>query len=137
MDDLVTEPAPHRALKPNSDKVYQDTTVKFLVASLKGWAFCRDNADGSTVSTKQPEGKAYPNEFVQKAADLLKSQGSTSPRQTFEPATITLHPAGGAWAFMTRGTGRSVDGGTPVRVASPRRPVHAHRCSGRVVPPDP
>ncbi|GGK37596.1 ABC transporter substrate-binding protein [Nocardia camponoti] len=27
------------------DKAYQDQTVKFLVASLKGWAFCRDNLD--------------------------------------------------------------------------------------------
>jgi NitT/TauT family transport system substrate-binding protein len=30
--------------KLQSDKAYQDTTVKFLTASLKGWAFCRDNA---------------------------------------------------------------------------------------------
>ncbi|MEU4417892.1 ABC transporter substrate-binding protein [Nocardia salmonicida] len=27
------------------DSTYQDQTVKFLVASLKGWAFCRDNLD--------------------------------------------------------------------------------------------
>jgi NitT/TauT family transport system substrate-binding protein len=27
-----------------SDKAYQDTTVKFVQASLRGWAFCRDNA---------------------------------------------------------------------------------------------
>jgi NitT/TauT family transport system substrate-binding protein len=27
------------------DKAYQDTTVKFIEASLKGWAFCRDNAE--------------------------------------------------------------------------------------------
>jgi NitT/TauT family transport system substrate-binding protein len=27
-----------------SDKAYQDTTVKFIEASLRGWAFCRDNA---------------------------------------------------------------------------------------------
>ena len=26
------------------DKAYQDTTVKFIEASLRGWAFCRDNA---------------------------------------------------------------------------------------------
>jgi NitT/TauT family transport system substrate-binding protein len=30
--------------KLQSDTAYQDTTVKFLTASLKGWAFCRDNA---------------------------------------------------------------------------------------------
>ncbi|MFC4949654.1 ABC transporter substrate-binding protein [Pseudonocardia sp. GCM10023141] len=27
-----------------SDPAYQDTTVKFIAASLKGWAYCRDNA---------------------------------------------------------------------------------------------
>jgi NitT/TauT family transport system substrate-binding protein len=27
-----------------SDKAYQDTAVKFLKASMKGWIFCRDNA---------------------------------------------------------------------------------------------
>jgi NitT/TauT family transport system substrate-binding protein len=26
------------------DKAYQETTVKFLAASVKGWAYCRDNA---------------------------------------------------------------------------------------------
>ncbi len=29
--------------KLQNDKAYQDTTVKFLTASLKGWAYCRDN----------------------------------------------------------------------------------------------
>lgn len=37
------------ALWANTDKLgdtaYQEQTVKFLVASLKGWAFCRDNLD--------------------------------------------------------------------------------------------
>jgi len=28
-----------------SDKTYQDTTVKFLTATLKGWIFCRDNPE--------------------------------------------------------------------------------------------
>jgi NitT/TauT family transport system substrate-binding protein len=28
-----------------SDKAYQDQTVKFLQASFKGWAFCRDNPE--------------------------------------------------------------------------------------------
>ncbi|HST84347.1 MAG TPA: ABC transporter substrate-binding protein [Kineosporiaceae bacterium] len=27
------------------DKTYQDTTVKFIEASLKGWAYCRDNLE--------------------------------------------------------------------------------------------
>ena len=31
--------------KLQNDKAYQDTTVKFLQASFKGWAFCRDNAE--------------------------------------------------------------------------------------------
>ncbi|RZS91088.1 NitT/TauT family transport system substrate-binding protein [Motilibacter rhizosphaerae] len=29
--------------KLKSDSAYQDTTVKFIAASIKGWAFCRDN----------------------------------------------------------------------------------------------
>ena len=28
-----------------SDPAYQDTAVKFLKASIKGWAYCRDNAE--------------------------------------------------------------------------------------------
>jgi NitT/TauT family transport system substrate-binding protein len=31
--------------KLESDKAYQDQTVKFLQASFKGWIFCRDNAE--------------------------------------------------------------------------------------------
>jgi len=31
--------------KLQSDKAYQDTTVKFLTASFKGWAYCRDNPE--------------------------------------------------------------------------------------------
>lgn len=138
--------------KLDTDKAYQDTAVKFLAASLKGWAFCRDNADkcrdivvakgsklgkshqawqmnevnkliwpspsgvgvldeaawkstvttalttknadGATVLTKQPEGKAYTNEYVQKAVDLLKSQGVDVTGAAFKPATITLNPGG-------------------------------------------
>ncbi len=38
------------------DKAYQDTTTKFLKASMKGWAYCRDNA--------------------QKCADLVVAKGS-------------------------------------------------------------
>jgi NitT/TauT family transport system substrate-binding protein len=37
------------AVWANTDKLkdptYQDTTVKFLAGSMKGWAFCRDNAE--------------------------------------------------------------------------------------------
>ena len=32
------------AKKLKSDKTYQDTTTKFLTASLQGWIYCRDNA---------------------------------------------------------------------------------------------
>ena len=39
-----------------SDKAYQGTTTKFLKASMKGWAYCRDNA--------------------QKCADLVVAKGS-------------------------------------------------------------
>ena len=39
-----------------SDKAYQDTTTKFLKASMKGWIYCRDNA--------------------QKCADLVVTKGS-------------------------------------------------------------
>src|SRR5215217_2121401 len=31
--------------KLESDTAYQDTTVKFLTAAMKGWVFCRDNAE--------------------------------------------------------------------------------------------
>ena len=31
--------------KLQSDKAYQDQTVKFLTASFKGWAYCRDNPE--------------------------------------------------------------------------------------------
>jgi NitT/TauT family transport system substrate-binding protein len=31
--------------KLQNDKAYQDTTVKFLTASFKGWAYCRDNPE--------------------------------------------------------------------------------------------
>ena len=28
-----------------SDAAYKDTAIKFVAASLQGWAFCRDNVD--------------------------------------------------------------------------------------------
>jgi NitT/TauT family transport system substrate-binding protein len=31
--------------KLEGDQAYQDTTVKFLTAALKGWVFCRDNPE--------------------------------------------------------------------------------------------
>jgi NitT/TauT family transport system substrate-binding protein len=138
--------------KLQGDSAYQDTAVKFLTGSLKGWAYCRDNAqecrdlvvergsklgashqlwqmnevnklvwpspngvglldenqwkqtvglslttknqDGQTVITKQPEGTAYTNEYVQKALDALKSQGVDVNGTGFQPATVELKEGG-------------------------------------------
>jgi len=138
--------------KLESDTAYQDTAVKFLAASIKGWAYCRDNAeecrdlvvargsklgashqlwqvnevnkliwpspngagmideavwkstvdlsmttknqDGQTVLTKQPEGTAFTNEYVQKALDQLKGAGIDVNGTSFAPATVTLNEGG-------------------------------------------
>ena len=135
-----------------SEPAYQDTTVKFLTGALKGWAFCRDNAEkcrdivvargsklgashqlwqmneinkliwpspgkvglidqaawnktveialktknaeGKTVLTKQPEGQAYTNDYVQKAVDKLSSQGVDVTGSSFKPVTVTLKEGG-------------------------------------------
>jgi NitT/TauT family transport system substrate-binding protein len=135
-----------------SDTAYQDTTVKFLTGALKGWAFCRDNAqkcrdivvakgsklgashqlwqmneinkliwpspgkvgvidqtawnktveialktknaEGKTVLSKQPEGTAYTNDYVQKAVDKLSSQGVDVTGSSFKPVTVTLNEGG-------------------------------------------
>ena len=135
-----------------SEPAYQDTTVKFLTGALKGWAFCRDNAEkcrdivvargsklgashqlwqmneinkliwpspgkvglidqaawnktveialktknaeGETVLTKQPEGLAYTNDYVQKAVDKLSSQGVDVTGSSFKPVTVTLKEGG-------------------------------------------
>lgn len=138
--------------KLTNDKTYQDTAVKFLAGTIKGWAYCRDNPedcrdlvvkrgsklgashqlwqtneanklvwpspngaglvdeaawkatvdlslntknqDGQTVLTKQPEGMAYTNEYVQKAIDKLKSEGVDVIGSGFQPKTVTLNPGG-------------------------------------------
>ena len=135
-----------------SEPAYQDTAVKFLTGALKGWAFCRDNAEkcrdivvargsklgashqlwqmneinkliwpspgkiglidqaawnktveialetknaeGKTVLTKQPEGLAYTNDYVQKAVDKLSSQGVDVTGSSFKPVTVTLKEGG-------------------------------------------
>ena len=135
-----------------SDTGYQDTTVKFLTAALKGWVFCRDNAEkcrdivvgegsklgashqlwqmneinkliwpspgkvgvidpaawtktvdialrtknaeGKTVLTKQPEGLAYTNDYVQKAVDKLTAQNVDVTGASFKPLTVTLNEGG-------------------------------------------
>lgn len=138
--------------KLTNDKTYQDTAVKFLAGTIKGWAYCRDNPedcrdlvvkrgsklgashqlwqtneanklvwpspngaglvdeaawkatvdlslntknqDGQTVLTKQPEGMAYTNEYVQKAIDKLKSEGVDVIGSGFQPKTVTLNLGG-------------------------------------------
>ena len=135
-----------------NDTSYQDTTVKFLTAAAKGWAFCRDNpekcrdivvskgsklgashqlwqmneinkliwpspnkigivdqgawaktveialktknAEGKTVLTKQPEGLAYTNDYMQKALDKLGSQNVDVVGTGFKPMTVTLNAGG-------------------------------------------
>ena len=57
-------------------------------------ALTTKNADGATVLSKQPEGKAYTNDFVRKALDLLKSQSVDVNGAGFKPATVTLNPGG-------------------------------------------
>jgi len=47
------------------------------------------------VLTKQPEGLAYTNDYVQKAVDALKSQNLDVTGTAFKPLTVTLN-AGGA-----------------------------------------
>ncbi|GAA2726819.1 ABC transporter substrate-binding protein [Actinocorallia aurantiaca] len=132
------------------DKTYQDTTVKFLKASMKGWIYCRDNAaecrdlvvargsklgashqlwqtvesnklvwpspkgighideadwkrtvqlsletknaDGQTVLTKQPEGLAYTNDYVEKA--LAELSGEDTKGESYKPEAVTLAPGG-------------------------------------------
>jgi NitT/TauT family transport system substrate-binding protein len=136
-----------------SDPAYQQQTVKFLVGTLKGWAYCRDNAEacrdlvvakgsklgkshqlwqmnevnkliwpspagvglideaawkqtvdlsmttknqvGDTVLTKQPEGMAYTNDYMQQAIDQAKAAGIDVNGTSFQPITVTLN-AGGA-----------------------------------------
>jgi NitT/TauT family transport system substrate-binding protein len=138
--------------KLESDTAYQDTTVKFLTAAMKGWIFCRDNAEkcrdivvdkgsklgashqlwqmnsinqliwpstskiglideaawtktvdiarktknaeGATVLTKEPEGLAYTNDYVQKALDKLEADKVDVTGAAYKPVTVTLYPGG-------------------------------------------
>ena len=136
-----------------SDQAYQDQTVKFIAASLKGWIYCRDNvdscrdivvkagsklgashqqwqvnevnkliwpspsagvgtidpaawaqtvkvartavnADGQTVLTKDPDDKAYTNDYVTKAIEQLKGQGVDVMGANYKPETVTLKADG-------------------------------------------
>jgi NitT/TauT family transport system substrate-binding protein len=136
-----------------SDPAYQQQTVKFLLGTIKGWAYCRDNAEacrdlvvakgsklgkshqlwqmnevnkliwpatggiglvdeaawkqtvdlsmttknqtGDTVLTKQPEGMAYTNDYIQQALNEAKAAGVDVNGVSFQPQTVTL-TAGGA-----------------------------------------
>ncbi|MEU4219996.1 ABC transporter substrate-binding protein [Actinoplanes sp. NPDC026623] len=139
--------------KKLSDPAYQQQTVRFLLGTIKGWAYCRDNAQacrdlvvnkgsklgkshqlwqmnevnkliwpstggvglvneadwkqtvdlsmstknqtGDTVLTKQPEGLAYTNDYIQQALDKAKAAGVDVTGSAFQPQTVTLN-AGGA-----------------------------------------
>jgi NitT/TauT family transport system substrate-binding protein len=133
------------------DKTYQDTTVKFLKGSMRGWIYCRDNAedcrdmvvakgsklgashqlwqtvessklvwpapegighideaawdrtvelsletrnaDGQTILTKEPEGLAYTNDYVEKV--LAELSGEDTKGESYKPEAVTLNPGGG------------------------------------------
>ena len=53
------------------------------------------NAEGTTVLTKQPEGLAYTNDYVQKALDKLAAQNVDVTGAGFKPVTVTLNAGGG------------------------------------------
>jgi NitT/TauT family transport system substrate-binding protein len=136
-----------------NDPAYQQQTVRFLLGTIKGWAYCRDNAEacrdlvvnkgsklgkshqlwqmnevnkliwpstggiglineadwkqtvdlsmstknqtGDTVLTKQPEGLAYTNDYIQQALTSAKAAGVDVTGSAFQPQTVTL-TAGGA-----------------------------------------
>lgn len=52
------------------------------------------NADGATVLTKQPDDKAYTNDYVKKALETLKGEGVDVVGAGFAPKTVTLNPDG-------------------------------------------
>ncbi len=136
-----------------NDPAYQQQTVKFLAGTIKGWAFCRDNAEkcrdlvvakgsklgrshqlwqmnevnkliwpaaggigvideaawkqtvdislttknqtGDTVLTKQPEGLAFSNDYINQAITAAKAAGVDVNGTSWQPQTVTLE-AGGA-----------------------------------------
>ncbi|MEU7906832.1 ABC transporter substrate-binding protein [Actinoplanes sp. NPDC049118] len=135
-----------------SDPAYQEQTVRFLLGTIKGWAYCRDNAEacrdlvvkkgsklgkshqlwqmnevnkliwpvaggiglinegdwdrtidlsmrtknqtGDTVLTKQPEGQAYTNDYIQQALSRARSAGVEVTGAAFQPQTVTLTKGG-------------------------------------------
>ncbi|HEU4348235.1 MAG TPA: ABC transporter substrate-binding protein [Actinoplanes sp.] len=53
------------------------------------------NAEGQTVLTKQPEGLAYTNDYMQKALDKLASENIDVTGTSFKPVTVELKEGGG------------------------------------------
>ncbi len=53
------------------------------------------NAEGKTVLTKQPEGLAYTNDYMQKALDKLATQNIDVTGSSFKPVTVELKEGGG------------------------------------------
>ena len=53
------------------------------------------NAEGKTVLTKQPEGLAYTNDYMQKALDKLATQNVDVTGTSFKPVTVELKEGGG------------------------------------------
>ena len=53
------------------------------------------NAEGKTVLTKQPEGLAYTNDYMQKALDKLATQNVDVTGSSFKPVTVELKEGGG------------------------------------------
>ena len=135
-----------------SDAAYKDTAIKFVAASLQGWAYCRDNVtacaelvttkgsqlglthqtwlmnevnkliwpaadgvgyvqpeswdrtvslaketknlEGTTVLTADPDEKAYTNEIIVAAHDLLKELGVDINGKDYAPIDVTLTEGG-------------------------------------------
>jgi len=52
------------------------------------------NQTGETVLKQKPEGLAFTNDYIQKALDQVKGAGVDVTGSGFQPATVTLNPAG-------------------------------------------
>jgi NitT/TauT family transport system substrate-binding protein len=52
------------------------------------------NAEGQTVLTKQPEGLAYTNDYMQRALDKLGGQNVDVTGSSFKPITVTVKEGG-------------------------------------------
>jgi len=52
------------------------------------------NADGQTVITKDPEPRAYRNDYLKMAIDILNLQGVAVMGAGFQPQTVTFNAGG-------------------------------------------